>query len=198
MNSVESLHQHIRACRLCEEAGYIDRATPVVSDSLGGRMMLIGQAPGEVELSVRRPFMGKAGKELFRWMRSIGIEEEEFRGRVYITSITRCFPGKARSGAGDRRPSQAEIALCRPWLEQQLALVEPSVILLVGGLAIERYFPRQALADLIGQRFDQDGRIVIPLPHPSGASRWLNAPEHKELLRQALCHVRAEWTRLFA
>lgn len=196
MNPVETLHQRILACRLCEEAGYIDRATPVVSDSLGGRMMLIGQAPGEVELAVRRPFMGKAGKELFRWMLSIGIEEEEFRSRVYITSITRCFPGKARSGTGDRRPSQAEIALCRPWLEQQLALVRPSAILLVGGLAIERYLPRLPLADLIGQRFDLEGRTVIPLPHPSGASRWLNAPEHKELLRQALCHVRAEWERL--
>jgi uracil-DNA glycosylase len=182
---------------LCEEAGYIDRANPVVSDSLGGRMMLIGQAPGEVELTVRRPFMGKAGRELFRWMRSIGIEEGEFRSRVYITSITRCFPGKARSGTGDRRPSQAEIALCRPWLEQQLALVQPSALLLVGGMAIERYCPRRPLSDLIGQRFDQEGRTVIPLPHPSGASRWLNMPEHKELLRQALCHVRAEWELLY-
>ena len=113
-----------------------------------------------------------------------------------MTAITKCFPGKARTGSGDRRPSAREIALCRPYLEAQLALVCPEVILLVGTLAIERYFPNVALSDLVGERFEQDGVILIPLPHPSGASRWLNEPRHRNLLNGALAHVRACWDEL--
>jgi len=159
-------------------------------------MMLIGQAPGQVELEVRRPFQGRAGRELFRWMASIGIEEEEFRDGVYMTAITKCFPGKARSGSGDRRPSAREIGLCRPFLERQLTLLKPETILLVGGMAIERYLPGRPLDELVGQMIEQNGARLIPLPHPSGASRWLNQPEHRDLLRQALQLVRAEWDRL--
>lgn len=196
MDPVEELHHGILSCRLCEEAGFIQHAAPVVSGRTGNRMMLIGQAPGVAELESRRPFHGRAGRELFRWLASIGIEEDEFRSQVYMSAITKCFPGRARSGSGDRRPSQREIALCRPWLEAQLALIRPETILPVGGLAIERYFPAIPLVELIGRRFDQDGVTIIPLPHPSGASRWLNLPEHKELLRRALEHVRVEWDRV--
>jgi uracil-DNA glycosylase len=161
-------------------------------------MMLIGQAPGKVETVIRRPFQGRAGRELFRWLRSVGIEEEEFRARVYMTAITKCFPGPARSGSGDRRPSGPEIALCRPYLEAQLRLIAPRAILLVGGLAIERYFPRTPLAGVIGHRFDRDGTTLIPLPHPSGASRWLNVPAHRDLLTAGLDHVRQVWDDVVA
>jgi uracil-DNA glycosylase len=196
MDPLKQLHQQILGCRLCEEAGLIERAAPVVAGSANNRMMLIGQAPGVTELGARRPFHGRAGRELFRWMRSIGIEEEEFRSGVYMTAITKCFPGRARNGSGDRRPSQREIALCRPWLEAQLATVQPEAILLVGGLAMERFFPGRPLDDLVGRRFERDGIALVPLPHPSGASRWLNVPEHKTLLVAALAHVRAEWDRV--
>jgi uracil-DNA glycosylase family 4 len=195
MDPVELLHQKILACRLCEDAGFIERAAPVVAGRAGNRMMLIGQAPGIVELEHRRPFHGRAGRELFRWMASIGIAEDDFRANVYMTAITKCFPGRATSGSGDRRPSQREVALCRPYLDQQLALIRPTSILLVGGLAIDRYFPGRPLATLIGNRFETDGMALIPLPHPSGASRWLNVPEHKALLHRALAHVREEWDR---
>jgi uracil-DNA glycosylase len=158
--------------------------------------MLIGQAPGITEQEQRRPFAGRSGRELFRWMASLGIGEDEFRSRVYMTAITKCFPGKAASGSGDRRPSGREIVLCRPWLEQQLTLVQPETILLVGGLAIERYFPGQPLHTLIGRRFELDGRNIIPLPHPSGASRWLNVPAHRALLEEALRHVQHAWEHL--
>jgi len=197
MDPVEELHHKILACRLCQDRGFIERAAPIVSSG-GSRngIMLIGQAPGITELETRRPFAGRAGRELFRWMRSIGIEEDEFREHVYMSAITRCYPGRATSGSGDRRPSQTEIALCRPWLDAQLALIQPESILLVGGLAIERYLRRTSLSELIGRRFERDGVTLIPLPHPSGASRWLNASEHKALLRAALAHVRDEWNRI--
>lgn len=196
MSNLDVLHSTILGCRLCQEAGYIERAAPVVAGFEDNRIMLIGQAPGITELDVRRPFAGRAGRELFRWMRSIGIEEEEFRRRVYMTSITKCFPGKAPGGNGDRRPSRVEIALCTPYLEAQLALIQPRVIILVGGLAIERYFPKLPLSELIGRCFDRDGVDYIPLPHPSGASRWLNAPENRALLNSALQHVHAAWDAL--
>lgn len=181
---------------MCQDAGYISPAAPVVAGREGNRIMLIGQAPGQTELTKRRPFAGPAGRVLFGWMHSIGIEEETFRQQVYMTAITKCFPGRARSGSGDRRPSAAEIQLCRPYLEAQLALIRPEVVLLVGGLAIERYFPKTPLVDLIGRRFERDGARFIPLPHPSGASRWLNDPDNRELLQQALKLVREEWERL--
>lgn len=154
--------------------------------------MLIGQAPGVTELEVRKPFAGRAGRELFRWMAGIGIGEEEFRDRVYMTAITKCFPGRT-VGSGDRRPSRQEVNLCAPFLEAQLALIRPKAILLVGSMAIERYFPRTSLDLLIGKEIEQDGVLYIPLPHPSGASRWLNDHEHRELLRQALEKVRRAW-----
>jgi uracil-DNA glycosylase family 4 len=196
MDDLDALHQRILGCRLCAEAGFIERAAPVVAGRRGNRMMLIGQAPGVTELNVRRPFAGRAGKELFRWLGSIGIGEPEFRDQVYMTAITKCFPGRAPGGSGDRRPSTREIALCRPWLEQQLNAIRPEVILLVGGLAIERYFPKRALTELIGRSMVTDGIVYIPLPHPSGASRWLNQPEHRELLRLALEEVWQQWERV--
>jgi uracil-DNA glycosylase len=195
VNELEELHTRILGCRACEQAGYIERAAPVVAGRAGNRMMLIGQAPGITELEVRRPFAGRAGRELFRWLDSVDITEDEFRDKVYMTAITKCYPGRVAGGSGDRRPSGREIALCRPFLEAQLALIRPQAILLVGGLAIERYFPKRPLTEIIGQRFELDGVAIIPLPHPSGASRWLNGAANRELLAAALRHVRAEWER---
>ena len=193
VNDLERLHERILSCRACEDAGYIERAAPVVAGQLSNRIMLIGQAPGITELEVRRPFAGRAGKELFRWLASVDITEREFRQQVYMTAITKCYPGRVAGGSGDRRPSGREITLCRPFLEAQLKTVRPRAMLLVGGLAIDRFFPKRPLSELIGRRFELKGVATIPLPHPSGASRWLNAAENRALLSQALCHVRAEW-----
>lgn len=195
VNDLEDLHRRILACRTCEASGYIERAAPVVAGRASNRMMLIGQAPGITELEVRRPFAGKAGKELFRWFASIDITEVDFREKVYMTSITKCYPGRMTNGSGDRRPSAREIALCRPFLEEQLDLVRPRAILLVGGLAIDRYFAKRPLTDIIGTRFEVEGVAIIPLPHPSGASRWLNVLDNRALLAQGLRQVRLEWER---
>ena len=195
MDDLEKLHQRILACRACESAGYIERAAPVVAGRAANRIMLLGQAPGITELEVRRPFAGRAGKELFRWMSSIDISENDFRRQVYMTAITKCYPGRSPGGAGDRRPSSQEIALCVPFLREQMAVIRPEALLLVGGLAIERYLPKRPLTEVIGRRFEVNSMAVVPLPHPSGASRWLNSTANRALLALALQHVRGEWDR---
>ncbi|MGH2489999.1 MAG: uracil-DNA glycosylase family protein [Candidatus Limnocylindria bacterium] len=167
--------------------GYLASALPIVAGKASDRVMIIGQAPGAVELTTGLPFSGRAGAELRRWLAEAGIDEAHL---PYRTSITKCFPGKAASGAGDRRPSPPEIALCASWLDAELALVRPRVLLLVGTLAIERFWGRVPLSDAVGKSRTDGDRILIPLPHPSGASRWLNEPENRLRLRRALTVVR--------
>jgi len=181
------LHARIRACAQCVEAGYLPSAFPIVAGKASDRVMIIGQAPGAVELTTGLPFSGRAGAELRRWLAEAGIDEAHL---PYRTSITKCFPGKAAGGAGDRRPSLPEIALCAPWLDAELALVRPRVVLLVGTLAIERFWGRAPLSDVVGLSRIDGERVLIPLPHPSGASRWLNEPENRLRLRRALVVVR--------
>src|SRR5207249_10336401 len=147
-------------------------AAPVVAGDINDRVMIVGQAPGVVEVVTRTPFSGRAGAELRRWLARAGIGEDHL---PYRTAITKCFPGKAATGAGDRRPSPPEIALCAPWLDAELSLMRPRVVLLVGTLAIDRFWGRVPLSDAVGRSRIEGERVLIPLPHPSGASRWLNA-----------------------
>ena len=160
--------------------------------------MLVGQAPGIVEEDVRRPFAGRAGRQLVRWMERAGFAgEQEFRDRVYITSTTTCFPGRRPHGSGDRRPTPTEVRLCAPWLDSALELIRPRLVITVGGLAAGRLLGRTTLEALVGEVFDAGGdpleeppghrsRVYAPLPHPSGQSRWLNDPERTALLDRAL------------
>jgi uracil-DNA glycosylase len=165
----------------------------------GQRLMLIGQAPGIVEVAIRKPFAGRAGRELERWMQRAGFAGDgHFRSLTYITSVTKCFPGKAKSGGGDRRPTRVEVAQCRPWLVGQLELVRPRLILLVGTLAIEQFqdhLPGSSLDLLVGRLFDSPGQEprLLPLPHPSGASRWLNDQRNRARLEVALDLLRRTW-----
>lgn len=182
------LHARIRACTRCVAAGYLERARPIVAGSASDRIAIVGQAPGSVELVVGQPFSGRSGAELRRWLAEAGIDEDHL---PYRTAITKCFPGKSPTGSGDRRPSPAEIALCRPWLDEELALLRPRVILLLGGLAIDRFWGKVPLEDAVGRSRTRDGVTYIPLPHPSGASRWLNDAAHRDLLRKGLARVRA-------
>ena len=155
--------------------------------------MIIGQAPGAVELTTGLPFSGRAGAELRRWLAVAGIDEAHL---PYRTAITKCFPGKAASRAGDRRPSPPEVLLCASWLDAELALVRPRVLLLVGTLAIERFWGKVPLSEVVGKSRVDGERLLIPLPHPSGASRWLNDPENRERLTRALAVVRRAVRRL--
>ena len=186
-HALARLHARIRACTKCVDAGYLPSAFPIVAGNARDRVMIIGQAPGAVELTTGVPFSGRAGAELRRWLAIAGIDEAHL---PYRTSITKCFPGKAASGAGDRRPSPPEIALCAPWLDAELALVRPRVILLVGTLAIARFWGRDPLSEVVGKSRVEGDRVLIPLPHPSGASRWLNVPENRLKLRRGLAVVR--------
>jgi uracil-DNA glycosylase len=166
------------------------------------RLMLIGQAPGIIELGPRKPFAGRAGRELERWMQRAGfVDEDHFRSLTYVTSVTKCFPGKSPGGSGDRRPSVVEVAQCRPWLLAQLEIQRPRLIILFGSLAIEQFaaaLPDRSLDILVGQIFETrtPGRLLLPLPHPSGASRWLNHPAHRGLLEQALVLLGKTWPGL--
>lgn len=183
---LKRLHARIRACTRCVAAGYLEQAAPVVAGNVTDRVMIIGQAPGVVELTTRMPFSGRAGAELRRWLARAGIAEDR---SPYRTAITKCFPGKAARGAGDRRPSPPEIALCAPWLEAELALVRPEIILLVGTLAIDRIWGKAALSEVVGRSKSSPAfgdALLIPLPHPSGASRWLNETANRALLDAAL------------
>ena len=185
--ALQRLHARIRACTKCVAAGYLERAQPIVAGSISDRIAIIGQAPGAVELTTGQPFSGRSGAELRRWLAVAGIDEDRL---PYRTAITKCFPGKSPTGSGDRRPSPAEIALCRPWLDEELALLRPRVILLLGGLAIDRFWGKVPLESAVGDSRTKDGVTYIPLPHPSGASRWLNDPAHRALLVKGLAHVR--------
>lgn len=196
MDAMQRLHARIRACTRCADAGHIPFARPVVAGRLADRIALVGQAPGVVELSTGLPFSGRSGAILRRWLAEAGISEDRL---PYRTAMTKCFPGKAASGAGDRKPSPAEIALCAPWLAEELALLRPRVLMLIGQLAIERFWGRAPLESVIGRmRREVDGRVLIPFPHPSGASRWLNDHGHQLLLRRAIAHLRREATNLRA
>lgn len=184
-----ALHAQIRACRKCVLAGHLPEAHPIVEGNATDRVMIVGQAPGIVEVGAGRPFAGRSGAELRRWLARAGIDEEHL---PYRTSITKCFPGRNGSGAGDRRPSPAEIALCAPWLDAEIALVRPKILLLLGTLAIERFWGRVPLREAVGRVRRERDRILIPLPHPSGASRWLNDTANRALLDRALRLVRRE------
>jgi uracil-DNA glycosylase len=155
--------------------------------------MLVGQAPGQVEMSGGQPFAGRAGRTLFNWFGEIGLDEATAREWLYIAAITRCYPGPHASGRGDRVPSLVERDACSDWLADELRIIRPSVIIPVGRLAIDRFLGPQSLDRVIGTEHSvgHEGgtSTVIALPHPSGASSWIHGPGHRALLDKSLRHI---------
>src|SRR5260221_5106254 len=186
------LHQRILNCRLCEEHGYIPVARPLVHGHASDRVMVIGQAPGHRSVAKGRSFSGPGGSILQKWLEQAGFPRGYLHEHTYLSSLTRCDPGRNPRGDGDRRPSPQEVALCRSFLEAELELLQPKVVLLVGAMAIEAYFGKAKLEDVIGTFQERDGMMFLPLPHPSGVSRWLNDAEHLKLLQRAL-DILAGW-----
>ena len=190
---LDALHAEIRSCHKCLEAGHAITPGGIYSGGLGARIMIVGQAPGVTEVVALRPFNASAGRRLFLWLSQAGFDETEFRATQYISSVTKCYPGKMADGRGDRRPSKDELALCRPYLDRTLALVRPEVIILVGSLAIETLLGKYKLNDIIGKTFKRPAPwdagqsvIFLPQPHPSGASAWTNAPANQALIQKAI------------
>jgi uracil-DNA glycosylase len=184
------LSRHCSALGACRRCGHGDDVLPIVSRARSPRVMLVGQAPGKVEAAGGKPFAGRAGATLFRWLARAGLDEASARERIYISAVTRCYPGPSPSGRGDRVPSPAEQANCLSWLEDELCIVRPRLLLPVGRLAIERFLPRLPLDALIGRehsvRHVAGESVAIPLPHPSGASSWIHQGDHPQLLARAL------------
>lgn len=185
--ALEAHRKALAACRRCEHHGDV---RPIVSLARRPRVMLVGQAPGQTEVGERPPFSGRAGRTLFRWLEEAGIGEAEARDRILISAITRCYPGPAPSGRGDRVPSRAERAQCGDWLAAELRIVKPVLLIPVGRLAIERFLGARPLDAVVGRehlvRHEGGESVAIPLPHPSGASSWIHQADHPELLRESL------------
>ena len=187
-HSLASLQRDNRGCRACAEAGFSIESLPVLEGHEGQRAFLYGQAPGILEGIERRPWRGRAGQTLRRWL---DLDEDAFYSTFYCASVTRCYPGRARSGSGDRSPAPREQELCSFWLDWELRLLRPELIVAVGGLAIRRLLGSRSLDDSIGRAFERNGATVIPLPHPSGVSRWPNVPANRTRLDTALALIRA-------
>lgn len=192
MPSVQAVAQHLAAVRACTACPRMHRPA-VVGRPVTGRVLLVGQAPGDKEPKLGRPFAWTAGKTLFKWFHgALGWSEEQVRDRIYFAAVCRCFPGKRPEG-GDRVPSPEEIARCAQWLEREFALLRPALVLPVGKLAIAQFLGPRPLLGTIGETFPitHHGLAAdcIPLPHPSGASPWHRMEPGRTLLQRALARV---------
>lgn len=198
-DALAALHREVANCRLCNAAGYDVAHSPVMAGPADARLVLVGQSPASPQGTPGgRPFAGRAGRRLFLWLAEIGWEEEAFRRDTYISAITKCYPGAGANGKGDRAPSRREQRLCHPFLTRELALIRPQVIVPLGRVAIEFFLGQVGPLDqivgravVLGDGSPAPGAHLIPLPHPSGASLWLNRPAHRAFVTQALEHLRA-------
>ena len=188
--SAAALRAHVaelHACRKCPRM----ESMPVSGGPVQSKVMLVGQAPGTREPLLGRPFAWTAGKTLFRWFEeACGFGEDVFRANIYMAAVCRCFPGKHPKGSGDRVPDEEEIANCRPWMDREIALLRPNLVIPVGKLAIAQFVHAEKLSDVIGRRIPLErGGVnfdLVALPHPSGASTWHRTEPGKTLLRQTL------------
>ena len=191
--SLASLQRDTARCRACIEAGFPLESLPVRAPLRGQRAYMYGQAPGIVEGEERLPWRGRAGATLRRWLE---LDEAAFYATFFCASVTRCYPGRAPSGRGDRTPTPREQELCSFWRDWELELLRPRLIVTVGGLALRQLLGLPSLTECIGCRYERDGVPVVPLPHPSGASSWPNLPANREKLQTALELVRYELAQI--
>lgn len=183
----------------CRRCGHDGAVSPIVSLARSPRIMLVGQAPGKTEAGGGKPFAGRAGKTLFAWLERAGIDEAAARERMYISAVTRCYPGPSASGRGDRVPTPKERSNCAVWLECELRIIRPELIIPVGRLAIDALIGTLPLDEVIGREFTAasgTAAVLVPLPHPSGASSWVHAPGHSQLLDRALGLIGRHWLAL--
>jgi uracil-DNA glycosylase len=185
----ESLEQHVASllkCRRCPRM----QSTPVSGGAIMSDIILVGQAPGPREPTLQRMFAHTAGKTLFRWFEEFcAMNEAVVRSQIYFAAVCRCFPGKKPAGT-DRVPAPDEIRNCSSWMDNEIQILRPSLIIPVGRLAIVQFIDCAKLVKVIGRKFrvERAGHRfdVIPLPHPSGASPWHKIPPGRELTKRAL------------
>ena len=192
MASAAAVERHLAALRACDRCPRMHKPV-VVGRPAASRVVLVGQAPGDKEPRLGRPFAWTAGRTLFKWFHgALGWSEDEVRDRIYFAAVCRCFPGKRPEG-GDRVPSPEEIGKCASWLEREVELLRPELVLPVGKLTISRFLGERPLAGTIGKlfpiTFHDHSLDCIPLPHPSGASPWHRMEPGMSLLKQALAQV---------
>jgi uracil-DNA glycosylase family 4 len=190
---LEKLQRRNARCRRCLEAGFPIVPPPVFAGHAGQRAYLFGLAPGRVEAETGRPWQGRAGRTLRRWLQ---LDEERFLNAFYCATVTRCFPGPSAAGRGDRRATRAEEILCESWRRDELALLDPGLVVTVGLTPAAHLIGVRRLTDAVGKSFLVGDAIAVPLPHPSGASGWLNDTTNRARLGKALTHVRRELARL--
>ena len=193
LSSISRLQRDNRRCRRCLEAGFPIDPRPVLAGRPAHRAYLYGLAPGRVEAERGLPWQGRAGRTLRRWLR---MDEAELFERFYCASLTRCYPGPSPSGRGDRVATAVERALCADWREAELRLLRPALVVTVGLAPASVLLGIRRLGDAIGKSFLLGEAVAIPLPHPSGASAWLNDPTNRARLGKALTHVRRELARV--
>jgi uracil-DNA glycosylase len=184
-----ALRQHVAQllrCRRCPRM----QSTPVSGGAIVSDVIIVGQAPGPREPTLKRPFAHTAGQTMFRWFeRFCGITEANLRSTIYFAAVCRCFPGKS-VGGGDRLPRSDEIRNCSTWLDEEIGILKPRLIIPVGRLAIAQFIECTKLESVIGHKFRvrRAGHTfdVVPLPHPSGASPWHKLSPGRELVEQAM------------
>jgi uracil-DNA glycosylase len=192
--SIASLERDLSVCRACVEAGHPLDSLPVLAPVHRQRAYLYGQAPGVQEGLERRPWRGRAGRTLRGWL---DLDEDVFYETFYCASVTRCYPGRAPSGRGDRKPTPEEQVLCAFWREWELKILRPQLVVTVGGLAAKHLLGIGTVSECVGRRYVLPGGIVaVPLPHPSGASSWLNSAANRTRVAQAVSLVHEQLGRL--
>ena len=163
---------------------------PIIGNPTKSKIILIGQAPGIKEGDLKKPFAWTAGKNMFKWFASIGLNEEKFRKNIYMAAVCRCYPGKNISGSGDRVPTEDEIKKCSSWLNYEIDLLQPNLVIPVGKLAISQFINFEKLNDVVGKKIkykkDNLSLDIVPLPHPSGLSTWYKKEPGKKLLNDSL------------
>lgn len=183
------LEAHVAALRQCRRCPRM-LPPPISGGAVLSNVMLVGQAPGVKEPVLARPFGWTAGRTLFGWFNEFcGMTEAEVRASIYFAAVCRCFPGKTPAG-GDRVPAPDEIRNCSSWMNDEIDLLRPDLILPVGKLAIAQFMVVTRLDAVIGLTYSvhRNRRTIdlIPLPHPSGASPWHRIPPGKALLENSM------------
>jgi uracil-DNA glycosylase family 4 len=169
MSELTKLYEEIAICQRCDLAKGRTQTVPGEGPE-DAEIMFIGEAPGFHEDRQGRPFVGAAGKFLEELLASIGLQREE----VYICNVIKCRP------PGNRDPLSDEIEACKPYLDKQIELIQPKLIVTLGRHSMARYFPNTQITRIHGQPKRIGGRIYYPMFHPAAAlhqPKWRSAVE---------------------